>query len=167
MVNMVKSLADFVATGYPDVGGFQGALSTVAKEYSKQADLANIPGRGVLPSRNSAVVPYVLDCLFILLHNSSLTEEICKDYHFNGYECSMISSITVNRRDIFDIDKGNLQLTALISNECRDEIISAVERGITRWHILDKNGQTTSTRKSILWQMNKNAFNYSNSLIPQ
>ena len=70
------------------------------------------------------------------------------------------------RRDVFDVDKGTLQLHALISNECRDEIIQAVANGITRWHILDKNNATEQARDLILMSMNKDVYNYPVSIIP-
>lgn len=116
---------------------------------------------------NSTSTPIIGDLITIKKHTATIANEIIKDYHRNGYICSRTESVFSIRRDVFDIDTGELTISALMSNEDKNEIEKAVSAGICRWHLRGRTSVTNQNRRNILSSMNRSVFNYPISLIPQ
>lgn len=104
--------------------------------------------------------PYNLD-LCVLVSNdiktiNSPAYDAVMDYHYNGYESSIISTFTAKYKDCFDVLQGTAEMGASLNDSDREEILGAFIRGITKWHI----GQRGVTRDSIISGMNRNVENY-------
>lgn len=134
---------------------------------AKKSDLENTPENVRISNLNSFAIPIPADMCFIKEHRATYPNDIIREYHIFGYSINLTLSLN-KRRDLFDIDSGNLEFSAKISEEDKNTIINAISGGICRWHLGDwKNGSIVNTaRCNILSGMNRNVTNYSISLIP-
>lgn len=109
--------------------------------------------------------PNVLD-LCIIVENAIKTldspaYDAIMDYHYNGYESSIISTFTGKYKDCFDVLQGSAETGASLNDSDKEEILGAFARGITKWHIWRRG----ATRDAIISGMNRNVINYNVSEI--
>ena len=154
------------AGGFGSIVAGVGNIAGGAIDYaSKTSDLLRSGSELSNSGTNSFDSP-LFETPFIVLHQAKNIEQINSDLHRYGYICKYIDSIFSMRRDVFDIDTGELTISALMANSDRKEIENAVSRGITRWHINGVDGDYSIARQNILKSMNRDVANYPVSQIP-
>lgn len=168
---MAQGLTALVGSGMRMAGGdiIGGAMSignSALQIGTSLYDKANAPTKIRQTGGNSAEIPIPKDCCIIKQHTAYSPEKVIEDYHDNGYECFYIGSIFEKRRDCFDIDTGELTLTAAISDGERKKLKEAFARGVCRWHIGDAYLSGKQARRNVIKALNRKVFNYPISLIP-
>lgn len=138
----------------------------VGGDFARFSDLMNQSASVRVGGSSALSIPIPDDCIVLCKHTAYSPEKIIQDYHENGYECFYIGSIFEKRRDCFDIDTGELTLTAAISDGERKKLKEAFARGVCRWHIGDAYQTGRQARRNIIKALNRKVFNYPISLIP-
>lgn len=162
-----------IATGNPfgAVAGLGATLSStsVLADIAKINDLKNSPASintsGIYPQTS----PYQLDLICIVENITNYDTEDFNDnliyiYHCFGDDSGIIQNILSHNRDYFDYEEGECLINARISEEDKQELRKAIERGITRWHL--GGSFSSGARRTILSELNRDVTNYPISLIP-
>lgn len=108
--------------------------------YAMEESLKKAPYELNNNATNCASDKWEQDGVYII-YNAPLTnmeyyEKIAKDLHYNGVPVDGVFNIFNKYRDIFDVCVcSNCDIKGNINNDDRDELNSAFNRGVTKWHI--------------------------------